>query len=45
MIEQPGGDLQAGVPRRLVVRAVLRAVLTSTVLVVLTGPRLMVHSL
>ena len=35
MIEQPGGDLQAGVPRRLVVRAVLRAVLTSTVLVVL----------
>ena len=35
MIEQPVADLPAAVPRRLVVRAVLRASLTATVLVVL----------
>jgi voltage-gated potassium channel len=36
MIEQPVGELPAGAPpRRLVVRAVLRAVLTSTALVLL----------
>ena len=35
MIEQPVGDLPARVPRRLVVRAALRAVLTSTALVLL----------
>ena len=35
MIEQPVGDLPARVSRRLVVRAVLRAVLTSTALVLL----------
>ena len=35
MIEQPVGDQPAGVPRRLVFHAVLRAVLTSTALVLL----------
>jgi hypothetical protein len=35
MIEQPVADLPAGVPRRLVVRGLLRALLTATVLVVL----------
>jgi hypothetical protein len=35
MIEQPVADLQAGAPRRQVVRALLRASLTATVLVVL----------
>jgi voltage-gated potassium channel len=35
MIEQPVGDLPAGVPRRLVFHALLRAVLTSTALVLL----------